>query len=312
METNQLNIIEQEVYKSIKKHKKSITIGNYLSVNDVNSMMQSILDSDPSIFFLSEWNCIFNRDHTVIKPLYLYSEKEIQKISQECDKQVSIIMSRTLGLPKYEAIKKVHDILIRNITYKNSDDFLLHTIVAPLLYRTAVCDGFSRLYKYVIEKIDIPCIVVRGRGYNVSLRESEAHLWNLVYFRNNWYHVDVTYDGSLSASGYIRYDYFMVDSKAICIDHYYEKSSYPLAMDNSMNPYNKIEVIKSKSELLIYFNNKINNKEPNFIIIFSYDIDLNKIESYIQWVINNSILQHNQVIQYNINYSKRIVHICIK
>lgn len=65
-----------------------------------------------------------------------------------------------------QSAKRIHDILIRNVTYAYNDNYLHHTIIGPLIEKHALCDDFNRLYKYLLNKLNVDCIVVRGIGFN--------------------------------------------------------------------------------------------------------------------------------------------------
>lgn len=45
------------------------------------------------------------------------------------------------------------------------------------------------------------------------------HAWNIIRIDGVYYHLDATFDNSLSREGEIRYDYFNLDDKYIFKDH---------------------------------------------------------------------------------------------
>ena len=72
---------------------------------------------------------------------------------KKCEEQADIICSRLVGMNNIQMAKRLHDILVRNITYDNDDSYEVHTIAGALLNRRAVCDGYSKLYKYILDKM---------------------------------------------------------------------------------------------------------------------------------------------------------------
>jgi transglutaminase/protease-like cytokinesis protein 3 len=96
------------------------------------------------------------------------------------------------------------------------NNYEVHTIIGPLLKRKCVCDGFSKLYKLVLDELGIENYLIYGKGFVHTLSDSEEHAWNLVKIDNDFYHVDVTYDATLSMHDYIRYDYFLIDDRECC------------------------------------------------------------------------------------------------
>ena len=62
----------------------------------------------------------------------------------------------------------------------------IHTAYGALVINKAVCDGFSRAYKSVMDKLGIPCLVING--YSVArnskgerVDKGENHAWNYIW-----------------------------------------------------------------------------------------------------------------------------------
>ncbi len=62
-----------------------------------------------------------------------------------------------------------------------------------LIFGEGVCESYTRGYKAILDKLDIPCICVIG-AYMVSDVQTEEHIWNYVQIEDKWYGVDVTHD----------------------------------------------------------------------------------------------------------------------
>lgn len=61
-----------------------------------------------------------------------------------------------------------------------------YTAYGIMTDRIGVCEAFAQAYKYVMDKIGIPCIIVSSNAMD--------HAWNMVCIDDEWYHVDVTWD----------------------------------------------------------------------------------------------------------------------
>lgn len=304
--------IEIEIYNAIIEQHKNIKIRKtHLNINDINIIMQSMLDNHPDVFYVNEWDVFWSNDEIVVCPKYIGTKKEISVLKTECDKQIEIILSRTNGMSLKESIKRIHDILIRNITYSENDNYTHHTIIGPIIERKAVCDGFSRLYKYLLNKLNIDCIVVRGRGFNGTLVDSESHLWNMINLYGKWYHIDVTYDATLSLNDYIRYDYFLVDDATIRIDHYYNHRDTPKANDMSEYLYSNKQIAHNKYQLLDCFLEKVQKKESDFIVMIGKYWQIEDIEKTINSCLFDlsDKIDDNYNFSLNINQARRIVHV---
>jgi len=98
----------------------------------------------------------------------------------------------------------------------------IRTAYGALVNGRAVCEGYSRLYKAVMNKLDVKCELVSG--YFLDGESFEPHMWNYVQDENGlWYAVDVTMnDGHrLQAGGpQTEYEkYFWQTEELFAIDH---------------------------------------------------------------------------------------------
>lgn len=122
----------------------------------------------------------------------------------------------------YRKLGKVHNWLIETVTY-GGDTKDRHTIYGALANTQAVCEGYARTFKYLMDASGIPCILVSGTGTN-SQGEEENHAWNYVQINENWYAVDVTWDDPIILNGgeltqELKYKYFLKGSEEFKIDH---------------------------------------------------------------------------------------------
>ena len=125
---------------------------------------------------------------------------------------------------EYEKIKKVHDWLVDNLEYDVSlERTNTHNIYGALIERCVVCEGYAKAFKYIMDSLDIPCILVKGVGTNSS-GQTEKHMWNYVYIENNWYAIDVTWDDPvIEGKGWLtqkmKYAYFLKGSNEFNKSH---------------------------------------------------------------------------------------------
>ena len=113
----------------------------------------------------------------------------------------------------YNKILKIHNTLINSIEYdSDSNKNTSHNIYGTLVNKKAVCEGYAKAFKYLLDSLNIESILVSGTGTNSS-GDSESHMWNYVKLDENWYGVDVTWDDPIIVGGTsknnIRYDYFL-------------------------------------------------------------------------------------------------------
>lgn len=133
----------------------------------------------------------------------------------------------------YEKAAFVHDLIVLNCTYdvdtyidylNNPDDgtSLSYTSYGCLVNRKAVCEGYSKAYKLILNRLNIECEVVSGTATNET--GSEAHAWNYIKLDDGYYFVDVTWDDPVVLDGFetneIHRDYFCLNSEMMSKDHF--------------------------------------------------------------------------------------------
>lgn len=130
----------------------------------------------------------------------------------ELEKKSDEILQEASG-SNYQKIQYIHNWLIDNIDYDTTySKPNTRNIYGALISGEVVCEGYAKSFKYLMDKLDIPCILVSGEAVN-SEEKKENHMWNYVKINEIWYAVDVTWDdpiilnnGELNKES--RYKYF--------------------------------------------------------------------------------------------------------
>lgn len=95
------------------------------------------------------------------------------------------------GSTNAEKLKYIHD-KIAEFTYYDVTGKFSGSALSSLVTTASVCEGYSKGFKMICDRIGIPCICVFG---NYVEEEKVAHMWNYVLMEDNcWYAVDVTWD----------------------------------------------------------------------------------------------------------------------
>lgn len=112
--------------------------------------------------------------------------------------------------------RQVHDKLCQLVTYDNKvlemgDDpaafvDLAHTSYGVLVANsrgdknTAVCDGYSLAYQYLLTQLGMEAMVVPGKAGS-DMNSLGGHAWNVVKIDGEWYEVDSTWDDNMMEIG---------------------------------------------------------------------------------------------------------------
>lgn len=236
---NQLDEYGKIIYNGLQENIENMKTGTY--VVEFGKKFNDLLNSDDgdkklNIAFQSAWNAFtydnMNVFYIDIEQLTLttkttsfagfethkvylsngnnnsYLKEEFSnktKIDEELEEINSVvekIKDHIHGYSDYEKIRQVHNWLIDNVEYNTNADEP-YSISGALTEGKAVCEGYARSFKYIMDKIQIPCVLVSGTGTN-SKGETESHAWNYVQLDGKWYAVDVTWDDPIIVgNGYL-------------------------------------------------------------------------------------------------------------
>ena len=257
---NQLDEKSRIIYRAFESNKEQMKTGTYqielgTSFSDILSQSngqeklgeyyQSAIEAytydNAEVFYLSPKKMYLNIETTTrggvsTYNVYINSGNEANYLTEEFSSKTEVdqaiaqieqvknqILQNKTG-NTYEDVKMVHDYLVDNINYESSlSKENIYNIYGALVNRECVCEGYARAFKYLLDELNIPCIMVIGTGTN-SQGETENHAWNYVQLNGNWYAVDTTWDdpvviGGGNASEESRYKYFLVGREIIDQDH---------------------------------------------------------------------------------------------
>ena len=125
----------------------------------------------------------------------------------------------------YNKIMHAHDWIINNLDYEqNITNNNVYNLYGALIEKSAVCEGYAEALKYILDEVDIPCVLVSGTATN-SEGKTERHEWNYVQLYGKWYGIDPTWDDPvIKGSGYvsdsIKHRYFLVGSNEMNKNHF--------------------------------------------------------------------------------------------
>lgn len=312
-----ISSIKERILEELSRYKEKITVNRYYIGNiNVDGILRSLIDDTPWLFFVDEWRWEETGQKINIFPKYKYTRKQTEELRERCQQEVGIILSRLKEDKGVNGIAKhLHDILIRNIKYEKQNNYEVHTIIGPLLKRKCVCDGFSKLYKLILDELGIENYLIYGKGFVHTLSDSEEHAWNLVKIDNDFYHVDVTYDATLSMLDYIRYDYFLIDDTLISMDHYWNRSIIPNANNNKFFIYNQDKyVVSSRAELGQKIYERIRENCYDFVLKLPQNLDTNLIQKIVLECTLEAInvKRMDGEVSVNVNPTQNIIYVRIR
>ncbi len=144
----------------------------------------------------------------------------------------------------YDQLMSIHDQIAVFTYYDENADFA-SSAVGALLEPGVVCEGYSKAFKLICDRLNVPCALIFG-NYDVST--NVAHMWNYVQMEDgNWYAIDLTWDdldGNYGAE--LKYQYFLKGSDSFFSNHTevaeFNGTSlvYPVIQSDDYDPYGTI------------------------------------------------------------------------
>lgn len=258
---DQLNSYSKTIYEKFASNKESMKTGTYKlefgeTFNDLleqengsellqdyyQSAVETFLNDNPDVFYLAPTKMYINIK-TIKKVFYttydvyidsgkmpnylsdeFNSKQEIIEAEEKINNEVEKIFAKIEKGTDYEKILMIHDYLVNNCSFDESlQKSNIYNLYGAIVNKEAVCEGYTKAFKYFMDKIGIECIMVIGTATN-SENITENHAWNYVNLKNKWYAIDVTWDDPIvRGHGYvgndIKYKYFLKGSTTIDKDH---------------------------------------------------------------------------------------------
>ena len=205
----------------------------------------------PEIFWVSgfRYSAVPDAETVQFKPEYIFKKKQILSHRQAMETRITRLVRQAADLSEAEKEQFVHDFICSSITYDKLKKPYSHEIIGPLGQGVGVCEGIAKSVKVLLDRLGIWCIIALSDN-NPEKGIRYRHTWNIIRLNGQYYHLDATFDRSLSEDGLIRYDYYNLPDSHVFRDH--EPSMYPLPVcgDNKNFWYREKKLSFTKEEEL--------------------------------------------------------------
>ena len=258
---NQLNGKSRIIYRAFESNKEQMKTGTYqielgTSFSDILSQSngqeklgeyyQSAIEAytydNAEVFYLSPKKMYLNIETTTrggvsTYDVYINSGNEANYLTEEFSSKAEVdqaieqieqiknqILQNQTG-NTYEDIKMIHDYIVEETAYDTTISRPnIYNIYGTLVSEVSVCEGYAKSFKYLMDSLGIPCVIVIGTATN-STGETENHAWNYVQIGETWYAVDSTWDdpvmiGGGTPSDRAKYQYFLKGQESMQADHF--------------------------------------------------------------------------------------------
>ncbi len=197
----------------------------------------------PEIFYSVTFSYRYYADSSMVEmtPRYLFPKNKIKDHRIAMESRVKKLAQQAKNLDEKGKELYIHDFLVNNVKYDKLKKEYSHEIIGALGNGVAVCEGIAKAVKALCDELGIWCIVVVSEA-NPEKGIKYRHAWNVLRIDGQYYHLDVTFDNTLSKEDTIRYDYVNLSDKQIFRDHEPIIWKVPACNDNDRFYYKEKKV----------------------------------------------------------------------
>ena len=239
-----------------------------LPINEMSMIFDYVLLDNPLLFYVSSFSQLNDlyKKKSSIKPDYKYAR---QIVKQSIGVVTKYLQTFDALKTKSDIVKEtyIHDYCLDNFQYDYTFSDYSHSILGPVLNKTAVCEGIAKFVKLTFDYLGVKSIVIRGKAKNPAIEDSasEMHAWNIVKIDRKTYHLDVTFDMTLK-SKINRYDYFNLSDEDIKKDHIIiDKVPACTTIGNDYFSINSL-LVHNSTELGTFIGNNLKNGKKHIIV----------------------------------------------
>lgn len=249
---NQLELDEKEMYVAIDEAVKARKTGVFLGTQNrdglnekVNKVITAYFYDNPEYYYISNEYTVYTRDFKIftyckLELNYIMDIAKLDETNQIFEDFIRNFLKLYVNdtMTDFEKEVAIHDGLAKDVEYYDYIDIksipiIKHTAYGALVERNAVCDGYAKAYKLLLDRVNIDSVIINGVTDNI------AHAWNAVKLDDEYYYVDVTADKLQDASGeYAVHTYFNITYDQLVKTHIFgDMFEYPKAIATKYDYY---------------------------------------------------------------------------
>lgn len=294
---NSLSKDGKKAYYSIKEGllelKESFPVIK-LSLEELSDIFFMVRLDNPRIFYANTFSYRYYQDSTMVEliPNYIFGKDKIKEHAKALDARIKKLVAKATDLNEMDRELYIHDFLVDNVKYDKLKKEYSHEIIGAFTNGVAVCEGIAKAFKVLCDELNIWCIVALSNN-NLEKGIKYRHAWNVVKLGGKYYHIDATFDNTITRDGINRYDYVNLSDKQIFRDHESLVYKVPECADSDNNYYRvkklswttldevrkrTTQAVKKGKSLVFHWRGGFLNKEIIHAMLAIFEEEANKKE----------------------------------
>ena len=232
----------RHIADNVKKGVEMIDVSSF-RISYTEDLQEIVADSIyyklPELFCVDQLSFIYSEILRYVKVTYTCTAEEYTTMLAQCVSAADRLLNGIEGnaaLGEAEKALLIHDRLALLCEYDpdgigdSEPGPNARNMYGALVNNVAVCDGYSRAYLYLMNRVGIPCSYCRS--------ETLGHSWNIVTIGGKPYHVDVTFDDVYpDISGRVNHNNFLLSTKALRANEHAADDYSALPSDTTYDNY---------------------------------------------------------------------------
>lgn len=220
---SKMNKSQKAVYRAMKTGLESLSTSFQIPLmpgSDLAEVYFLLRLDNPEIFYAegATYRYYPDSNNAEMIPEYLFDKKKVQDHQKAMKSRVEKLVRPAEKMSETEKLHYIHDFICENVRYDKLKKQYSHEIIGPLGQGVGVCEGIAKSVKILCDALGVWCIIAISEN-NPEKGIKYRHAWNIVKVNGKYYHLDVTFNNSLSKEQGIRYDYFLLADKQVFRDH---------------------------------------------------------------------------------------------
>lgn len=174
-----------------------------------------------------------------VETTFLYTNAEIEKINNKISEIANTLIKDDMQTE--DIIYAWHDYIINTTKYDEnyekelkefgSTTYHSNKAIGPLFEGVGICSGYTDTMAIILDQLKI-------NNYKVA---SDTHVWNAVYLKNSWKHLDLTWDDPVSDDhkNNLLHKFYLIDTPTLekfdIKDHKFDKTVYSELKEKESN-----------------------------------------------------------------------------
>ncbi len=264
----------------------------------------------PNIFYVVGFKYRYYKDASNVEviPEYLFEKKKIREHQAAMEARITKLVRPTADMTEWEKEVYIHDFICTHVKYDKLKKPYSHEIIGPLGQGIGVCEGIAKTVKVLCDALGIWCIIAVSDA-NAEKKIKYRHAWNVIKVGGKFYHLDVTFDNTLSSSDNIRYDYFNQSDKYLFKDHEPVIYEVPSCDDSDHFYYRERKLSFTKIEDVVKRAEQAARKGTALTFHWRGGYLTREMLSELLSLLGQAAMKKNRHIRVNLNRTQAILHV---